>query len=87
MSIELDSHPLSQIYQLGKTLSSFLSFSVCLLLLCDLGWLSGEQAEYIELLSDEEVGRRCVENLKEFLGPNKTLPNLKKVVRFETLLK
>ena len=47
-----------------------------------LGWLSGKEAEYVEMLTDEEVGRRCVETLKAFLGKTKSVPNLKKVTRF-----
>jgi hypothetical protein len=45
------------------------------------GWLSGKEAEYVEMLTDEEVGRRCVEALKSFLGKTKPVPNLKKVTR------
>ncbi|KAK2171723.1 hypothetical protein NP493_1034g00001 [Ridgeia piscesae] len=44
------------------------------------GWLSGREAEYMETLSDEEVGRMCIEVLKMFLKNNgSSLPQLKHV--------
>lgn len=47
-----------------------------------IGWISGREAEYMETLTDEEVGRKCVESLKVFLSKTmKAFPNLKKVTR------
>lgn len=47
------------------------------------GWLSGREAEYMEKLDVEEVGRKCVEVLKKFLKNSMPkLPTLKKVSRF-----
>ncbi|ELT94559.1 hypothetical protein CAPTEDRAFT_225468 [Capitella teleta] len=47
-----------------------------------MGWLSGDEAEYMEKLSEEEVGKQCVDVLKRFLHRSvKELPNLKKVSR------
>lgn len=47
-----------------------------------MGWLSGREAEYMEKLSDEEVGKRCVEVLTAFLRKTiRKMPNLKKVTR------
>jgi spermine oxidase len=46
-----------------------------------MGWLSGQEAEYMETLTDEEVGRQCVAVLKAFLSKTKPVPQLKKVTR------
>ncbi|XP_053389187.1 spermine oxidase-like [Mercenaria mercenaria] len=44
-----------------------------------LGWISGDGAEYMETLSDEEIGKTCVQLLRQFLG-NKDIPNAKAVL-------
>jgi len=49
------------------------------------GWLSGRESEYMETLSDEEVGQKCVEMLKSFLGKVRKVPTLKKVTRYAEL--
>ncbi len=43
------------------------------------GWLSGREAEYIETLTEEEVGNKCVETMKQILKVSE-LPKLKRVV-------
>lgn len=49
---------------------------------CDLGWLSGREAEYMEKLTEEEVGKKCYDALTAFLHKTvKKMPNLKKVTR------
>ena len=45
------------------------------------GWLSGRESEYMETLTDEQVGEKCVEMLNSFLGKVKAIPKLKKVTR------
>lgn len=56
-----------------------------LCILTFIGWLSGREAEYMEKLSDEEVGKRCVEVLTAFLRKTiRKMPNLKKVTRWVT---
>ena len=44
------------------------------------GWLSGREAEFVEMLTEEEVGKKCVEAIKSFLN-KKELPILKRVIR------
>ena len=44
-----------------------------------IGWLSGREAEYIETLSEEEVGEKCVETIKQLLKTT-DIPKLKRVV-------
>ena len=44
------------------------------------GWLSGREAEYMETLTDEEVGKTCIEILKKFLKKNgSSIPPLEHV--------
>ncbi|XP_052262694.1 peroxisomal N(1)-acetyl-spermine/spermidine oxidase-like isoform X2 [Dreissena polymorpha] len=43
-----------------------------------LGWVAGEGAEYMEDLSDEEIGNTCVKILKQFMG-RADLPRLKAI--------
>jgi monoamine oxidase len=46
-----------------------------------MGWISGKEAEYMETVPDEEVGSQCLKALRNFLGKDYPIPNLKKVTR------
>ena len=45
------------------------------------GWLSGREAEFIETLTEEEVGEKCVETIKQVLKTT-DIPKLKRVVMY-----
>jgi monoamine oxidase len=44
-----------------------------------LGWIAGDAAEYMETLSNDEIGKICTELLRKFLG-NRNIPNPKAVL-------
>jgi monoamine oxidase len=44
-----------------------------------LGWIAGDAAEYMETLSNDEIGKICAELLRKFLG-NRNIPNPKAVL-------
>jgi len=46
-----------------------------------LAWISGKESEYMETLTDDDVGQKCVEMLNLFLGKVRKIPKLKKVTR------
>jgi spermine oxidase len=46
-----------------------------------MGWLSGDEAVYMESLTDEQVGAKCVSAITGFLSKSRPVPNLKKVTR------
>ena len=43
------------------------------------GWLCGKEAEYMETLTEQEIGKQCLEVLKSFLK-GRSIPPLKRVV-------
>jgi len=43
--------------------------------------MSGRESEYMETLTDEQVGQKCVDMLNAFLGKMRKIPKLKKVTR------
>ena len=45
------------------------------------GWLCGHEAEYMETLSEEQIGKQCVNAIRQFTKrawPN--IPKLKRVI-------
>jgi len=49
---------------------------------CDVAWISGRASEYMETLTDNQVGQKCVEMLNLFLGKVRNVPKLKNVTRY-----
>lgn len=50
---------------------------------CVTGWICGREAEYIETLSDEQVGETCVNMLRMFMANTGWhLPNLQRVFMY-----
>jgi len=44
-------------------------------------WISGNESEFMETLTDDDVGQKCVEMLNLFLGKVRKIPRLHKVTR------
>ena len=43
------------------------------------GWLCGREAEYMETLSEEQIGKQCVNAIRQFT--KKAWPNIPKLKR------